>query len=169
MHLDRDAPRLFNHTPSYRVAAIRGRGEVMGRPKPISPIRHLTPAQLSQLAERCDYVGSVEHKAARSWLGLPQPRRGRHGETDHKQNATICPLTSDADRLVATGWVREAIRRGQFRNGYWKGDFPRYLWYFDQDGCYWYGFLMNQGAGDDARGQYKGWKISEEEWRETFC
>ena len=33
---------------------------------------------------------------------------------------------------------------------------------------YWYGFLMNEGAGPDARAHYKGWPISKDEWDEIF-
>jgi len=126
-------------------------------------------SNLGAVAARCEYVGSVEHKARRSWLGAPQPRRRKkkRDPEDHKQNATICPLVEDADRKRASTWVQEAIRRAQFGTE-WRGGFPRHIWYRDRRGQYWYGFLTNQGAGADAKGQYKGWPIEEDEWGEDF-
>jgi hypothetical protein len=133
--------------------------------KPKRPRTHTVrvTVDLRAVAERCSYHGSLEHKDKRSWLGLPRPRR------KPRDVATICPLTTDQDRDTATEWVREAIRNGQFdRNQELRNGFPRYIWHRTADGSYWYGFLMNEGAGPDARAQYKGWPISKEEWDEVF-
>lgn len=68
---------------------------------------------------------------------------------------------------MATKWVREAIRNGQFdREQELRNGFPRYIWHRTADGRYWYGFLMNEGAGPNATAQYKGWPISKDEWDE---
>jgi hypothetical protein len=75
---------------------------------------------------------------------------------------------TNEDRLTATAWVREAIVNGRFDRHDWRNGFPRYIWYRDAGGGYWYGFLMNEGAGAGATAQYKGWPIPEEEWREDF-
>ena len=77
---------------------------------------------LGEVADRCSYHGSLEHKDKRSWLGRPRPR------WRPRDVATICPLVNPEERDMATEWVREAIHNGQFdtaqelRNG-----FPRYI------------------------------------------
>lgn len=139
----------------------------MRRPPLIEKPRTLSAEELGALSERCEYEGSVEHKDQRSWLGLPQPRRGDDLE-DYRQTATICPLVSDVQRSTATGWVRFAVRNAQFVKDKWKGDFPRYLWYQDSVGQYWYAVLTNQGAGEASQAKYKGWPITAEEWRANF-
>ena len=138
----------------------------MKRPKQIASPLALSPPQLNALAERCDYEGSKEHKDKRSWLGIPQPRKGNVEDT--RQTATICPLVTEVERQQATQWVRQAVRNRQFARNKWKGDFPRYIWHRDPQGQYWYGVITNQGAGEMARAKYKGWPISEGEWREVF-
>ncbi len=120
------------------------------------------PTDLRAVAERCFYEGGREHKDRRSWLGVPRPRR-RPGDV-----ATICPLVTDQDRFTAAAWVREAIVNGQFDRRDWRNGFPRYIWHCPPDGSYWYGFLMNEGAGAAANAQYKGWLISKDEWHEIF-
>jgi len=129
----------------------------MKRP-PQQTVPDLSPAALATLAARADYKGSVEHKDVRTWLGYPQPRRrGRHEEpTDRRQNATICPLATNADREMAAAWLRNAIRCGQFDRSVWDGEFPRYVWYKDEKGQYWLGRCMQRGSGG-----YKGWPIQE--------
>ena len=120
------------------------------------------PGDLASLAERCEYIGSQEHKEHRSWLGVPRPRR-------RPQNmATICPLVTAKERNLATGWVRNAIANRQFDEKDWRNGFPRKVWHRDNNGQYWYGILTNQGAGSNPKGQYKGWPIDEDEWREIF-
>lgn len=82
--------------------------------------------------------------------------------------ATICPLVTEQERGIATGWVKQAVANGRFADRDWRNGFPRYIWHRAEDGTYWYGFLMNQGAGDDAIGRYKGWPIPEDEWNDIF-
>jgi hypothetical protein len=113
-------------------------------------------------AARCWYEGSREHKDRRSWLGLPRPRR------TPRDVATICPMVTEQERDVATGWVRDAIRNGQFDRRDWRNGFPRYVWHRAADGSYWYAFLKNEGAGNVPHAQYKGWPISKDEWDEIF-
>ena len=89
---------------------------------------------------------------------LPGGRVGRKG----KQTTTICPLTNGRDRVRATGWVREALIRGQFKFVEADQHFPKKVW-FRADGKIWYGFCINTQSG-----QYKGWPINEEERRAVF-
>ena len=131
------------------------------RPKSRGPI---IPEDLEELANRCEYIGSIEHKDRRSWLGLPQPRRSKIPE----QTATICDLVTDEDREQATEWVRLAVSRAQFDRNDWINEFPRKIWHKDETGQFWYGFLTNSGAGEKPIGQYKGWPISKEERDEIF-
>ncbi len=95
-------------------------------------------------------------------LGLPRPRRRP------RDIATICPMVTDQDRLTATARVKQAIIKGQFDRRDWRNGFPRYIWYRAADGSYWFGFLMNEGAGEAASAQYKGWPISKDERDEIF-
>lgn len=141
----------------------------MKRPRQLI-VPNPTNAELATTAERAIYVGSVEHKAKPSWLGPPQPRRhGRHDDpTDRRQNATICPLVTRAEREKATGWVQEAIAARQFDKAAWDGEFPRHIWYKDDKGHYWQGRCTQRGAGDEPIGGYKGWPITEDEWDEVF-
>lgn len=120
------------------------------------------PDDLIAVAEQCEYVGSSEHKDQRFWLGLPRPRRRP------RNVATICPMVTTRERDIATGWVRTAISAGQFDRTDWRNGFPRRVWYRDDNGQIWYGFLTNQGAGPSSAAQYKGWPIDEDEWREIF-
>jgi len=64
---------------------------------------------------------------------------------------------------MATSWIRQALGLGQFR--YYEGDkdFPKKLWYRDENGQVWFGFCMNS-----VLGQYKGWPIYEDERIEIF-
>lgn len=126
----------------------------------------------AQVAGRAVYQGSPEHKDKRSWLGPPQPRRrgakSPRGAANPKLTATICDLVSPADQAMATHWIQTAIQRGQFDPTDIRNGFPRYVWHRDATGRYWYGFLTNEGAGPNPIGSYKGWPISEEEWRARF-
>lgn len=123
----------------------------------------------NEIAKRAIYVGSVEHKDKRSWLGLPQPRKKSNADSDdQRQNATICPMVRDEDRELATQWVQHAIRNGQFLKDDWVGQFPRVVWYQDDKGNYWYGRLTQRGAGERPVAEYKGWPISRKEWHENF-
>lgn len=64
---------------------------------------------------------------------------------------------------MATAWVREALKQGQVR--FFEGDkiYPKHIWYRDDEGQYWFGFVINPTAGT-----YKGWPISEQDKREAF-
>lgn len=126
--------------------------------------RPAIPADLEELSQRCEYVGSQVHKDKRSWLGLPRP----HRSADPEETATVCPLVSEDDRNTATQWCRIAIRNKQFDPVDWQNGFPRHIWHKDESGQYWKGFLTNSGAGDKPVAQYKGWPISEEGKNEIF-
>jgi hypothetical protein len=126
--------------------------------------RPAIPEDLTELTLRCEFVGSQVHKDRRSWLGLPRLRRS--GEPE--ETATICPLVTEDERKLATGWVRSAVLSGQFDRTDWQNGFPRRIWHQDEAGQYWYGFLSNSGAGSKPIGRYKGWPISQEEKDEIF-
>jgi hypothetical protein len=84
----------------------------------------------------------------------------------NKQDTTICPLTTEAQRDQATDWVQKALKASQFR--YYEGDkdYPKKIWYRYSEGTsaqLWFGQCVNT-----ARGEYKGWPIGEEEKREVF-
>ena len=128
-----------------------------------------TAAELESLAKRATYVGSIEHKEKRSWLGLPFPRRNPQADAaDVRQNATICHLVTDAARDQATVWIQHAISHRQFDPAVWDGEFPKVIWYRDKSGNYWFGRLVQRGAGENPRAEYKGWPITQEEWHENF-
>ena len=101
---------------------------------------------LYSLAERATYVGSPEHKDARSFAGQPRLRA----------DASCCPREI-ADRSLVTGWLRTAIRRGA-TGAPWEAGFPRYVWYKDGDTVF-EGRLVNRG-----RGSYKGYPLGDDEW-----
>lgn len=125
------------------------------RPGQIPPRAPLTPEQIHSAR----YVGSPEHKADRWWGGLPAGRVGRDGllHRPRKQRTTICPLTSEAERDEATGWVQQALASGQFE--FQEGDkvYPFRLWYRSADGRRWQAYRVN-----DILGEYKGWPDEEE-------
>lgn len=79
-----------------------------------------------------------------------------------KQHTTVCPLTTSDDRKRATDWLRRAISAGQYV--FQEGDqrFPRKVW-FEADNQYWMGSCVNT-----AKGEYKGWPITGDEYREIF-
>jgi hypothetical protein len=127
------------------------------RPKQLPPRAPLTSAQI----EAASYVGSPEHKARRWWGGLPAGFVGPKGEVTRpkKQQTTLCPLTSEADRQRATAWVRSALAAGQLKYLEGDKDFPARIWYFDnQSSQLWIGYCVN-----GVLGHFKGWPIDEEE------
>lgn len=81
----------------------------------------------------------------------------------HRQDTTICPLTTEAERDTATGWVREALRLGQYRWRDGDKDFPSLIWHRDITGQYWCGRCIN-----GILGAYKGWPVEEDECRAVF-
>ena len=135
----------------------------MRKPRQIT-IRPRTTDELAELAELATYVGSPEHKARHWWGGLPEGRQlpgGRVGRRG-KQTTTICPLYRRSDQVLATEWVRNAIRSGQCR--FYQADqkFPKMIWY-EADGVLWIGSRVTDGLGE-----YKGWPGDKEERDETF-
>lgn len=75
-----------------------------------------------------------------------------------KQTTTVCHLTDEADRDIATGWVREALNLGQLHYYEADQDFPNHIWYRDANSQLWFGRCINS-----IQGQYKDWPIEEEE------
>lgn len=132
-------------------------------PRP-SQLRPRLPLSESEIV-KASYVGSKEHKATKWWDGLPGAKIGKDGvaRRPRKQETTICWLVQDNDRIRASEWVRHSLRVGQAR--YYEGDdrYPKHIWYQDEEGQFWFGFLLNSGQGS-----YKGWPISESEKNETF-
>jgi hypothetical protein len=131
------------------------------RPKQLPPRDPIPSARI----ETAIYVGSPEHKQYRWWGGLPAAYAGPGGMATRpkKQTITICPLITEVDRAVATGWVRQALRNGQFR--YYEADpvFPNHIWYRHDDGQVWFGRCINT-----VQGHYKGWPIGEDERSAIF-
>jgi len=133
----------------------------MARPKQTAPRSPLTAGEI----DAASYAGSKEHKAARWRGGLPGAKIGRGGiaRRPKRQLTSICPLLTAADQNRATGWVREALRRQQYR--YYDGDkiYPKHIWSRDESGHFWFGFYLSGFPGS-----YKGWPIDEAEKREVF-
>ena len=136
----------------------------MKKPKQIPWRAPLSASERRILAARAEYHGSREHKLKRSWLGMPMARQlpgGKVGRRD-KQTTTVCPLTTEQDRKLATTWLRKAIEAGQYRFREGDLEFPHKVWY-EANGNIWFGLCINSGSG-----QYKGWPIDEDERRGIF-
>ena len=118
-----------------------------------------TPLSAAQILQ-ATYVGSSEHKGMRWWGGLPAAYVNDAGIASRpgKQLTTICPLTTDDDRIRATSWVQAALRASQLRFYEGDKDYPKHIWYRDNTGQLWFGFCINS-----VLGQYKGWPIDEDE------
>lgn len=133
----------------------------MPRPKQV-PTR---PPLTREEVEAASYVGSAEHKVTRWWGGLPKAWETADGTASRpkREHTTICRKVTEEDRAEASRWVRAALTAGQLR--YSEGDkiYPKYIWYMDEHGQFWFGFAVNQIAGT-----YKGWPISEAEKRAAF-
>lgn len=129
------------------------------------PVRVLSKDERIELASRAVYIGSPEHKGTKWWGGLPAARDlgdGRIGRPN-REVTTKCPLTSAKDRDLATTWVQEAIKAGQYR--YFEGadvGFPNRVWY-EANCTIWIGWCINRTAGE-----YKGWPIDEDERNDVF-
>lgn len=119
--------------------------------------KKLTAYQRRELAAEASYVGSGEHKAVGWWGGLPMGKQRPGGNVGRrrKQTTTICPLTTEQDRHLATEWVRGAITAGQYKFVEADKRFPKKIW-FEAKGQIWCGFCTNSELG-----QYKGWPIDE--------
>ena len=137
---------------------MRRQGPGMTRPKRIAVTRPASPSEHDALAARASYLGSREHKAKRSWLGLPGA-----GARAKWLKTTVCQLTDPQDRSRATAWIQGAIRARQYKFVSGDKDFPKHVW-FEHNGRIWYGRCTNPVSGE-----YKGWPISEEERREIFA
>ena len=127
------------------------------RPNQAAPPTPLTPEQVRD----AEYVGSTEHKVQRFWGGLPEAWIGPDGKATRpkKQDTTICPLTSEAERQEATRWVQAALTPRQSRHYEGGKDFPARIWYRDPTtGQLWIGFCVN-----GVLGHYKGWPIEEDD------
>ncbi len=128
-------------------------------------VRHRDPLTHEQISKAC-YVGSSEHKTTRWWGGLPGAYVNSDGIATRpkKQQKSICPLTTEAQRQQATHWVQAALCASQMK--YREGDkvFPAHIWYCDQGtGQLWRGRCINSISGE-----YKGWPIDEDERIEVF-
>lgn len=99
------------------------------------------------MAHKATYVGSPEHKDTPSFAGNPRPRA----------DASICDRSLARKQTQITRWLRGAIRTGNV-SAHWEGDFPRYVWYRENESVY-EARLVNQGNG-----QYKGYPLNREEW-----
>ncbi len=66
-----------------------------------------------------------------------------------------------ASKIRDAGSAYSPLRRGA-TGGPWEGDFPRYVWY-KLDNVVYEGRLVNRGLGD-----YKGYKLNENEWPENI-
>jgi hypothetical protein len=111
------------------------------------------------------YVGSPEHKARRWWGGLPMAYIASDGYASRpgRQHTTVCPLVTESEREMATKWVQEALLKRQFRYFEGCGDFPKKIWYRDDQGTVWIGFCVN-----GVLGEYKGWPSSDDERVDVF-
>lgn len=101
---------------------------------------------LSEVANRCSYVGSPEHKSSPSFAGAPKLRHA---------DATKCdPALSGADAQI-TQWLQSAVTSAQ--TGAWERGFPKYVWYRSGGQCY-EARLTNAEKGD-----YKGYALTDDE------
>ena len=69
---------------------------------------------------------------------LPGGQIGRRGQ----QTTTVCPMTADEDRTLATAWLQSAIEAGQYRFEEADQDFPKKVW-FEARGRIWCGYCVN--------------------------
>lgn len=107
---------------------------------------------LSEIARRVRYVGSVEHKRYPSFAGPPRPRA----------DATLCDPSFQSAASI-TEVLRAGLADGRIGSP-WEGDYPRYVWARIADD--WYeGRLVNR-----VQGHYKGYKLDRDdvpgEWDE---
>jgi hypothetical protein len=102
---------------------------------------------LSRISQQVHYVGSPEHKDVPSFVGAVRPRA----------DASMCPRDLTDDRAMVEEWLREAVELGNVGTP-WEGDFPRYVWYRDDQGRVFEGRLVNRGQGE-----YKGYPLNHDE------
>jgi hypothetical protein len=123
------------------------------------------PPLRRELIRKATYVGSQEYKRYKWWGALPDAYDDEDATASKqgRQQTTICPLTTEEDRVAATGWVQAALTAGQMRFYEGDKDFPKHIWYRDKAGGLWFGFCVNS-----VLGHYKGWPIDEEERLAVF-
>lgn len=111
------------------------------------------PADIKDLTQTAEYVGSREHKIGQWWGGQGSaPASDGVLKRPKKQLTTVCPLHTKKDRAEATGWIREALSTGRFL--FVEGDkrFPKHVWREDAGSGGWIGRCVNS-----VQGAYKGW------------
>ena len=93
-------------------------GLTMARPNQLPTRPEMTKEQI----DSATYAGSPEHKVTEWWGGLPQAWEGKKGKANRpkKEKTSICRKVTAEERDEATEWVREALRKDQFR--YYEGD-----------------------------------------------
>lgn len=116
------------------------------RPRRRSLVPAPTGCDVSAVAGRTLYVGSVEHKDTPSFAGWPRPRA----------DATICDRSFSQRQDEIAKWLRDAILHGH--TGDWQGGFPRYVWHRLGDKVY-EARLVNPGNGE-----YKAYELTRDEW-----
>ena len=72
-------------------------------------------------------------------------------------DASICDRVLARDKIRVEGWLRKGILAGCIDTP-WEGDFPRYVWYQDENTVY-EGRLVNRDQG-----YYKGYPLTEDKW-----
>lgn len=102
---------------------------------------------LARCAAVVRYVGSPEHKTFPSFAGRMQGR----------SDATKCP-THLRDSYVITGWLAEAIRKGNISAAF-DSDFPRYVWARPEGEECWYEARLT----NEVNGEYKGYPLNDDE------
>lgn len=106
------------------------------------------PEDREIMARDVSYVGSPEHKDTPSFAGHPRPRA----------DASICDRALARDRIAVEEWLRRAILAANYSE-FFEGDFPRYVWYLDEQSCITYeARLVNR-----EQGCYKGYPLNASE------
>ena len=133
----------------YRDATRPGKAPTAAVPNRTGETRRAGPVCRKRRAQDRAMVGRFAEG---------QTASGRQDRAARQTRDHTCPLTTEADRERANGWLRKAILAGQYL--FQEGDqrFPRKVWYRDgeQD---WMGWCFNTRVGE----YYKGWPISEAE------
>ena len=101
---------------------------------------------LSDVADRCRYVGSVYHKDMPSFAGTTRAPR---------PDASICPREFASAREIVEGWLKAAILAG--RCGVWEEGFPKYVWHRHEN------ILYEARQGSPGSGEYHGYPM--EPWQ----
>ena len=97
-------------------------------------------ADLKQAASSRIYVGNPYHKSYPSSARMPRIRPG----------TTKCPIHLKDRRELIGCWLRNALMSGQV-GALWKGVFPRYPWYHEDD------IVYKARQGSPGSGEYHGY------------